>query len=191
MVLAVGRLEEKKGFRYLVEACGLLTKRGTTVHCSIVGNGPEASALRNTISSHALEDVVTLVGQLTQDEIMELYRKASVFVLPSVVASSGDRDGLANVIIEAMAMEIPVISTTASAASEAIDDGANGFVIPPGDSAALADRIDELLRDEALREKMGTKGREQVIDRFDISANAAVLAELFQAVAEGPGHTTP
>ena len=190
MVLAVGRLEEKKGFRYLVEACGLLTKRGTTVHCSIVGNGPEASALRNTISSHALEDVVTLVGQLTQDEIMALYGKASVFVLPSVVASSGDRDGLANVIIEAMAMEIPVISTTASAASEAIDDGVNGFVIPPGDSAALADRIGELLHDEELRNKMGERGRERAMDRFDISRNVAELAALFQLNVRKSGQTT-
>ena len=190
MILAAGRLEEKKGLRYLVEACGMLRERGVDIRCSIAGDGPARGELCSAISLNHLQDVVTLTGELTQDEMMDLYGRTSVFVLPSIVGASGDRDGLANVILEAMAMKIPVISTTASAASEAIGDGVSGFIIPSGDSGALADRLEELSRDSELRARMGEEGRSIVIERFDITVNVARLAALFEASIEKADHGT-
>jgi glycosyltransferase involved in cell wall biosynthesis len=131
--------------------------------------------------SAALElgDTVCFAGAASQERVRGLYRRATVFVLPSVVAANGDRDGLANVLLEAMAAGVPVISTSASAAGEAVSDGVDGFIVAPHDPEALAERIGELLRNPQRRQTMGRAARERVCRDFDITRTIEPLVGLF------------
>ena len=192
MILGVGRLEPKKGFACLLDACLLLAERGIAFTCQIAGDGPQRAALQACISEHPrLRDRVRLTGVLTQEELQKLYASASVFVLPSAVTPDGDRDGLPNAVLEAMAMELPVISTWASASTEVIRNGMTGFLVAPGDTAALADRIQELLGDASLRERLGQAGRDLVCAEFDIARNIEPLRQRFTAGTQTSGLVEP
>lgn len=181
IILGVGRLEEKKGFSYLVEACRILKERDAAFQCIIIGDGSQENLLRAGIREYGLDDRVFLKGMLAQNELMDLYKGAAVFALPAIVTSTGDMDGLPNVILEALAMKIPVISTLVSAIPEIIEDGVNGFLVPSGNPNTLAEKIEELLSDKSLRERMGEKGRVRVSEEFDISKNIEKLVRLFTA----------
>jgi glycosyltransferase involved in cell wall biosynthesis len=183
LVLSVGRLREKKGFAVLIEACRLLRETGTAMRCLIVGYGEEHDRLEFLISRYALEDTVHLIGKMTHDDLIELYRQTAVFALPCQVASDGDRDGIPNVLLEALAMEIPVISTSVSGIPEVIRDGVNGLMIAPNDAQALADAIRRLLDSPALRKRLGAAGRHTVATRFCNDANLETVRDLLLAAS--------
>ena len=174
-ILAVGQLKEKKGFTYLVAACDELRKRGRVFVCHIVGEGPLRAELEAQIRGSRLEDIVLLHGALDHEDVIDHYRAASVFALPCITAADGDRDGIPNVILEAMAMELPVVSTRHSGIPEAVDDGRSGLLVPQRDAAALADAIEQLLIDDEIRRRMGLVGREIVVSRFDVATNVKLL----------------
>ena len=179
-ILAVGQLKEKKGFRHLVTACAMLRQRGHAVDCRIVGEGPEHAALQAQINHLGLRDVVTLLGARPHTDVIAEYRAASMFALPCVVSANGDRDGIPNVILEAMAMQLPVISTRHSGIPEAVIDGETGVLVPPEDPVALADALEQLLVDHAQRVMMGRRGRQAVTARFDVADNVEELLRCFQ-----------
>ncbi|RMF35858.1 MAG: colanic acid biosynthesis glycosyltransferase WcaL, partial [Chloroflexi bacterium] len=129
-ILSVGRLEEKKGFPYLIEACAHLARRGIAFRCDIVGEGRLRSSLEALIRQHGLEQQVTLRGALPHDAVLELYRQSDLFVLPCVVAHDGDRDGMPQVLVEAMAAGLPVVSTPVTGIPELIADGERGLLVP-------------------------------------------------------------
>ena len=183
-ILSVGRFREKKGFRYLLEACRLLKERGYCFHCDIVGYGPQQKIMEGIIQELELNDVVHLLGKLTHDELISYYRNATVFALPCVVAGDGDRDGIPNVLLEAMAMEKPVISTTISGIPEVVKSVKNGLLVPPGDAKALADVIALLFKEPQLREALGKAGRNTVCERFSVSRNISRLASLLNETLE-------
>ncbi|MGE5227564.1 MAG: glycosyltransferase [Planctomycetaceae bacterium] len=180
-LLAVGQLKEKKGLGDLVDACALLAERGVDVRCRLVGEGPLRDALAERIERHGLGGRVTLEGALPHAAVIDAYAAASVFALPCVTASDGDRDGIPNVILEAMAMGLPVVSTRHSGIPEAVQDGLTGLLVEPGGVAALADALAALLDDPARREQMGTAGRQRVASLFDARTNVARLVEGFVA----------
>ncbi|MFQ5601104.1 MAG: glycosyltransferase [Candidatus Krumholzibacteriia bacterium] len=180
MLLSVGRLVEKKGFDTLIHACALLRDRGLRFRCVIFGEGPERSALESMIRSLNLGGIVELPGGILQDELLEVYRQAEVFALPCQVLENGDRDGLPNVLVEAMAMQIPVVSTEVSGVPELVEHGVNGFLVPPRSPEPLADRIHALLRDASLRRRFGEAGRRRVTEEFDQRRNTRRLLALFQ-----------
>ncbi len=180
VILAVGQLKEKKGFTHLVEACRLLRQRGHRFSCSIVGEGPQRGALETQIREAGLGDVVTLAGALDHSAVLDRYRQATLFALPCIVSADGDRDGIPNVILEAMAMGLPVVSTRHSGIPEAVDDGVSGELVAPGDAAALADAIARLLDAPELRGRMGRRGRQIVAERFDVAVNAELLLRRFE-----------
>jgi glycosyltransferase involved in cell wall biosynthesis len=182
-ILAVGRLEPKKGLRHLVAACRILAADGEDFRCAIVGDGSERAGLRKEAERAGLAERLTFTGALTGEALIERYREAALFVLPSVVAPDGDRDGLANVVLEAMAMGLPVVGTDASSCAEAVIDGVNGFLVPAGDAPALAESLKRLLRDPALRQRMGARNRTVVEERFDIRRNVETLAAQFKSGA--------
>jgi glycosyltransferase involved in cell wall biosynthesis len=179
LILGVGRLEEKKGFGCLIEACGILKRAGTTFSCVIVGDGKLRRSIMEQISSADLKGEVLLTGELDEERLRDLYGRTTVVVVPSVVGRDGDRDGMSNVVVEAMAMRIPVVATHASAASEVIEDGVQGLIVPPGDPRAIADSLQRLLADEAERLAMGARGRDAVEREFDVARNVGILAGLF------------
>lgn len=181
MLLAVGQLKEKKGFRYLLEACRILSDRGIEYDCEIVGDGPLRSELLSAVDALDLDARVSLIGSLPHEAVVRRYAEAAVFVLPCVTAPDGDRDGIPNVILEAMAMALPVVSTLHSGIPEAVDDGETGFLVPPADPDALADALARLLENPELRSRLGQAGRRSVVERFDLGVNVERLLEEFVA----------
>jgi len=181
-ILAVGQLKEKKGFRHLMVACRMLRDRGLDFACRIVGEGPDRTVLQARIRELGLEEVVELLGALEHADVVNLYRTATLFTLPCIVSGDGDRDGIPNVILEAMAMQLPVVSTWHSGIPEAVVDGTTGVLVPPEDPEALADALERLLNDETLRSDMGRRGREMVATRFDVAANVRQLMGRFDQV---------
>jgi len=181
LVLAVGQLKEKKGFGHLLEACRRLQERGVVFDCEIVGDGPLREELEAAVVRLGLTGRVRLRGALTNDAVLDRYAEAAVFALPCVTGVDGDRDGIPNVILEAMAMELPVVSTRHSGIPEAVGDEETGLLVPPGDVDALADALERLLADPTLRAVFGRAGRRRVLEVFDADVNVRKLLEEFAA----------
>ncbi len=180
MILSVGRMVEKKGFPYLLEACALLTRRSVDFRGEIVGYGGLKGALAEKISSLQLEDRVRLVGPLPQDELIPRYHDASVFCLAALVADNSDRDILPNVVKEAMAVGVPVLTTSIPGMEELVEHESTGLVVPPKDPEALARGMELLLNDQELRGRLALAGRRFIEERFDRSKNTSHLLRLFE-----------
>ena len=184
IILAVGRLVEKKGLPYLVKACKILADQGRDFQCLIVGGGPQEALLRQIIQENDLSDHVKLVGVVFQENLKDYLDKADIFALPCIIASDQDRDGIPNTLMEAMAMEIATISTTVVGIPELIKDMKTGLLTPPHDEVALAQAIATLLEDKELRRTLGKAGRVKVSKEFEIKKNANRLLDIFRAHLE-------
>src|SRR5262249_30826288 len=125
-IISVGRLIEKKGFGDLIEACGMLARRGRPFHCQIIGTGELKSDLRAPIERLRLQDQVELLGARPQLEVIQHVRSAAVFAAPCVVGQDGNRDGLPTVLLEAMALGTPCVSTDVTGIPEVVRDGETG-----------------------------------------------------------------
>lgn len=176
LIVAVGQLVERKGFTQLVGACHALKRRGYGFECQIVGRGPQRAELEALIGKLGLAGVVCLRGALRHEDVIALYRRATLFVLPCVRGSDGDLDGIPNVIAEAMAMGLPVLSTSVSAIPELVQSGVNGLLVPPGDEDALAAALATLIDDPALRAELGRNGRLSILAAFDVEWNVRRFA---------------
>lgn len=191
-ILAVGQLVDRKGFTVLIDACRILNDRGNQFQCRIVGVGPLAEALERRIERLGLDDRVALCGALPHAEVIERYAEASMLVMPCIQAKDGNMDGIPNVLLEAMAMQVPVISTRISAIPELVLDGENGLLVEPEDPWALAEAMENLMRSPGDALLMGRRGRESVIRRFDMSANvwqfgSTLWPEWFPSLEAGGG----
>jgi glycosyltransferase involved in cell wall biosynthesis len=183
-VLAVGRLVAKKGFDVLVESSALVRRRGVDIEVLIVGEpGDQEEALRAAIAGHRLSGVVSLAGPMSQQELRREYERATVFCLPCRVLANGDRDGIPNVLVEAMACALPVVTTSVSGIPELVEDGSNGLLVPPEDPKALASALLRLRDDPALAARLAAAARETVARRFDGDRLARQLADLFLEAA--------
>ncbi len=178
-VLAVGRLVPKKGYPVLLAALRQLADRGHEVTCRIVGDGPERPALEEQVRALELDGRVTLLGSRTHQQIADEYRRADAFVQASVVLADGDRDGVPNALLEAMASGLPVVASAVSGIPEAVEDGRSGLLVAPGDPRALADAIARVLETPGLAASLGGGARTRVVAQFDRSVCAARLAPLF------------
>lgn len=173
VVLSVGRLVEKKGFDTLLQAAGALRERGLEFRMRIAGDGPMWPELQRRVNELDLPDHVRFLGPLTADELESQYAAAAAFVLACQVGADGNRDGLPNTLLEAMARGLPVVSTTLPSIEEAVTDGMHGLLVPPGDHIALAGALERLLIDGRLREQLGAAARARVSERYDRDALAA------------------
>lgn len=184
--LGVGRLVPKKGFDVLVEACAILKRRGFHFETAIVGeHGEHEAQLRKQIEAHGLKDIVRLIGPMEQSRLYTEYQRADIFCLPCRVLDNGDRDGLPNVLMEAMACGLPVITTPVSGIPEIIKDGQNGALVPPEDAEALANAIQRISADRMLARNLGRAGQLTVLERFDGDKTAMELAALFATAMGG------
>ena len=182
LILSVGRLVEKKGLDQLVEACARLRDQGLDFECLIVGeSGSASAAISRLIEARRLGDRVRLHGAVTQGALRDIYRRADVFALPCQVMEDGDRDGFPNVLAEAMAMGVPVVSTAISGIPEMIDDGVHGLLVEPRDPAGLAGALGRLLTDGALHRALAVAARERICERFDSRRTTITLRDLFVA----------
>lgn len=177
-VVSVGRLVAKKGFRYLVEAAGHLRRRGLDVPVAIGGTGVLEEELGAQIEQEGLAGQVTMLGPLAHGDVADLMASGTVFAAPFVIADDGDREGLPTVVLEAMAIGIPVVSTPVTGVPEAIIDGETGLLVPEGDSVALAEAIEALLSDADLRDRLTRGARALVEQRFTLPRQAIEMAGL-------------
>ncbi|HMQ53079.1 MAG TPA: glycosyltransferase family 4 protein [Anaerolineae bacterium] len=180
LILAVGQLKEKKGFPDLIQACRLLKQQGYQFRCEIIGEGPQRRELEALITALALADVVGLCGALPNAAVMARYRQATLFALPCVVAKDDDRDGIPNVVLEAMAHGVPVVSTRVSGIPEVVEHNITGLLVEPGNPEALAEAIAALFNDKALRQRLAQQGQRQVQENFDIQTNIERLLKLLE-----------
>jgi glycosyltransferase involved in cell wall biosynthesis len=161
VILCVARAVEKKGLDTLLEALARLPD-DLAWRLEHIGGGPLSGALRSQAERLAIASRVSWLGPLDQESVLQAYRRASLLTLPARVAADGDRDGLPNVIVEAMSQGLPVVSTRVSAIPELVEDGVNGLLVQPGDPAALAGALERLLREPALRRQLGSAGSARV-----------------------------
>jgi glycosyltransferase involved in cell wall biosynthesis len=180
-ILFIGRLVAVKGQAILLEAAALLRDRGHSVNVVIAGDGPLRSTLERLAERLELAAQVSFLGAVGQDEIKAVYAGASVFCLPSFA------EGVPGVLMEAMAMELPVVSTRITGVPELVDDGRTGLLVAPGRTDQLADALERLLVDPALRRKMGSMAREKVVREFNTQTSAEQVYELFASYLEGRG----
>lgn len=178
MVLAVGRLVEKKGFDILLRAAALARARGAQFELHFVGDGPEREDLERLASGLGLRDVVVFHGRMTQEELRPLYEQARVFAIASIVTADGDRDGIPNVLLEALAMGVPTVATNTGGIPELIEHEETGLLAKPGDPVDLSEQLERILYDEDLRERVRKAGRERVALDFDITRNIDGLITL-------------
>lgn len=180
LIVAVGRLIEKKGFAVLIAACAKLR---LPFRCEIIGEGPLEAALAAQISENKLEQQVALLGPRTQQEIIERLAAAQVFVLACTTEADGGMDNLPTVVMEAMAAGLPVISTPLAGVPEMVLPGSTGSLVPQRDPTALANAIEQLLRDPARARALGRAGRELAQEKFSIEANVRALAKILEQSA--------
>ena len=179
LILSVGRLVPKKGLVVLIQACKLLKEEGIPFKCRIIGEGPERPRLEMKIKLDNLIDDVELIGSVMPGEMKAHYQEAALFALPCIVEENGNRDGIPNVIAEAMAMELPIVSTTVSAIPELVENGESGILVEQGDVGATAEAIKTLIRHPRLATMMGKKGRKRVEEIFDARKNLQQLKEIY------------
>jgi glycosyltransferase involved in cell wall biosynthesis len=184
VVVAVGRLVEKKGFADLLDAMALLSRRGVHAHCVIVGTGEQETRLLERASALKLGGTVAFAGGLHQHRVKELVAGAAVFAAPCVVGADGNRDGLPTVLLEAMALGTPCVSTDVTGIPEILADGITGLMVAQHDPAALAGALEQLLGAADLRVRLAERARALIEADFDVRAQTARLRELFaEAIA--------
>jgi colanic acid/amylovoran biosynthesis glycosyltransferase len=179
LVVAVGRLDPIKGFDVLVDALAELRRQGRRFRCQVIGEGPLRRELQARIDRQGLSEQVALVGARSQADVRAALSAATIFALPSLIAPSGDRDGIPVSLMEAMAAGAPVVSTRVSGIPELIEDQREGLLVAPQDPRALADALARLLDDGALRRRLAVAGRAKIEREFDAAREANKLLELF------------
>ena len=182
-IASIGRLVPFKGFNYLIAACVDLRARGIQFICEIVGDGPLRDTLQTQIAQLQLEREVTLAGALSQEEVRERLSSCDVFALAAIVDDAGASDVFPTVILEAMASAKPVVSTVLAGIPESVVHGETGLLVPPRDSAALADVLVRFAENPAMREAFGSAGRCRVETHFQVSQTVEPLLELQQRVS--------
>lgn len=176
-VLCVGRLVPEKGQTLLVDAVALLRDRGVDAELTLVGDGPDRAALERRRDELGLGPRVRLAGAVGQDRILDEYRAADVFCLPSFA------EGIPVVLMEALSCGLPVVTTNITGVFELVRDGESGFLVAPGRAEALADALERLSRDRDAAAAMGLAGRARVVDEFRLDRAAEELARRFRAAS--------
>jgi len=185
-LLAVGRFVRKKGFSLLLEACRLLAAQGVDFQLTLAGDGPERPQLVKLVREYNLTGRVELPGFVAHRQISRLLQQAHLFIMPSLVAPSGDRDGIPTVILEALLQEVPVVATEVSGIPEVVIPGDTGWLTPPEDPEALARDMLAALSDPAEARRRAQAGGALVAREFDSKTNYGRLKVLFEG-ATRPG----
>jgi glycosyltransferase involved in cell wall biosynthesis len=179
-LLTIGRMVPKKGFPVLLSACRELAAQGLDFHLTLVGDGPQLQELQGLVRDYGLAGRVTFPGFVPHRQVPSLFHRADLFIMPCIVDPFGDLDGIPNVILEAMAHEVPVVSTDVSGVPEAVVPGKTGWIAPPGDPQALAEAIMEALNDPTEARRRGQAGKRLVAREFDSVTNYGRLKALLE-----------
>ena len=188
-LLSVGRLVEKKGYDDLLRALAGLRAAGTRFRCLVYGEGPLLGQLLALRDELHLRDDVELPGPCAHDRVVAALAASDVFALTPRTTSDGDRDGIPNVLVEAMACAVPVVTTTTGGIPELVQHEHNGLLTTPGDVPAMTAALHRLLHDPALRDRLGRAARRTVEDGYDVDAAAQVLEGVFRPPSPAAGRT--
>jgi glycosyltransferase involved in cell wall biosynthesis len=180
-LVSIGRMVEKKGFADLLHALYTLRTSGVPFTCSIYGDGPLRPSLTQLRDSLGLGDDIRFRGERDREGIVDALRAADVFVLTPVVTPDGDRDGIPNVLVEAMACGLPVVATAAGGVGELVVDAVNGYLNEPGDVAGVSKGLSTLLGNPELRSQMGRAARRTVECEYDVDTAARHLEKIFDS----------
>lgn len=178
-ILAVGRFVRTKGFPFLLSAMARLKRENFPVRLTLVGDGSWRGRLERMIKRLGLEDLVSLPGFVPNDSMPRLMENHHILAVPSVVHNNGDRDGIPNVIMEALSFGLPVVATDVCGISEIIRNGETGFLVPQRDSQALASSIRDCFENWPKAQAMAFAGHELVRQIFDPEKNTASLKKLY------------
>jgi glycosyltransferase involved in cell wall biosynthesis len=179
-IVSVGRLVAFKGFDDLIDACAELARRRIDFVCDIIGDGPLRETLQAKIEQLGLASRVNLLGSLSQGAVLERVQAADIFALASTTDAQGATDVFPTVILEAMASARPVVSTHLAGIPELVVERETGMLVPPGDSTALTQALEQLLRDPELRLRFGHAGRARIEQHFRIEQTIAPLLEMLE-----------
>ncbi|WP_373501063.1 glycosyltransferase family 4 protein [Desulfococcus sp.] len=179
-ILTIARIVPKKGLQTVYRALKILRDRGIRFEHTLIGDGDDRKKILAFIAELGLSDACRWLGTLPHEVVLTHYRNADLFVLGCEIAENGDRDGIPNVYIEAMAMGVPVVGTRVSAASELISHGRTGLLVPPGAPGELAAAVHRLLTDDALRARVTAAARDRVCRDFDNRQLIRGLAEIYR-----------
>ena len=183
-ILSVGYFIERKGFEYLIRAIKEVKKKHANVKLRIIGSGPLEYDLRNLVSELKLMDEVDLVANVSDDELLYSYNSSDLFILPSIRDAQGNTEGLGVVLLEAMACQLPVIGSNVGGIPDIITDGETGFLVNEKDVNGLSMKINELIEDEAIRQKVGFAGFKLVKERFSWDNVSKLHLTLYRSIIE-------
>lgn len=178
-MICVARMDEMKGHAFLVDACARLKAQGASFRCILVGDGPTRPQVEAQIYRLGLSENFEVLGQQPRPRVVQLLEEADVMVLPSVVANCGKMEGIPVALMEALAMEIPVVASAISGIPELIVDEETGLLVPERNAEALAAALLRLQEEPELGRQLSLKGRDKVLREFNLKRNAQTLLDLF------------
>jgi len=185
-ILTVGRLVEKKGHKYAIKAIAKVIGRGSSdLEYIIVGDGPLRSELETLVSKLGIRKNVKFLGCVSDEKLLTLYKNSHIFLLPSITASNGDKEGIPVVLMEAQATGMPIISTWHSGIPELVRDGTSGFLVPEKDVDALAEKLEYLIEHPEIWSKMGYAGRKIIETYYNIDKLNDQLVQIYQKLVNG------
>jgi glycosyltransferase involved in cell wall biosynthesis len=191
-ILALGRFVGKKGYEYLLHACKILRDEGLEFRLTLAGDGPRRARLKHLTRKLELVDWVSFPGFIHHDRVPDHLNRADIFLMPSVVHASGDRDGIPTVLMESLLHRVPVIATDVSGIPELIEEGVTGLVVRERDPSAIARAVKRLVVDRESALALAERGRVRVTRKFDPVRNHLKVLELYrERIKDIPRHEVP
>ncbi len=181
-LLFVGRLVEKKGLRYLIEAMPMIVKKHPEACLTVVGHGPEEPAIMQLINSLRLNDAVTMLGALENSRLPAVYQSAEIVVFPSIVDAQGDTEGFGLVAVEALGCECAVVASDLPPVHDIIVNGKTGLFVEQKNAQQIAAQVIYLLDNPACRKTLAADGRQYVLQRYDWDLTAKKYNDLFESL---------
>jgi colanic acid/amylovoran biosynthesis glycosyltransferase len=179
-VLMCGRFVEKKGFEYGIRAFAQTYQKHQNLRLKIIGFGPLEEKIRSLVQELGIEKATSMLGKLNHQQVAEALTQTDIFMMGFVTAKNGDREGIPNVLKEAQAVAVPVISTYHAGVPEVVMDGKTGFLVKERDVAALAQRLNYLIENPKLRNELGENGRKFMREKFNVVEQTQKLEELYK-----------
>ena len=183
-ILTIGRFVEKKGIRYGIEAVGRVMKEHADIEYRIIGDGPLRNEVESIIFNRNLRGNVKLLGWKSQEEIIDFMKDADILLAPSVIGQDGDQEGIPVVLMEAMAMGLPVVSTYHSGIPELVQDNVSGFLAPERNSSVLAEKLKQCIDSREKWPEIGMAGHKTVIENFNINRLNNHLVDIYSRLLD-------
>ena len=179
-VLQVGNLEPRKGYEYTIKALAKLNKENIPALVCCAGEGSERNNLEKLAEKMGVSENIRFLG--IRKDVKQLLKAADVFIMPSLY------EGLSIAMLEAMSMELPIIASNVGGAAEVIEDGKSGFLIPPADADALAEKLIILANNEQLRHNIGKQARKRIVKNYSLRKQALALEGLYRKIVKNKGN---